>query len=73
MLASLCGVSRTLFSEFVHELQANGWLNIHYGKIELLSTGTWQRFVRRLRQRSLAMTDASIQSLLFELDHAAVV
>jgi hypothetical protein len=37
LLADLCGVTRTIFSEYGQKLAAEGWLTISYGKLEILS------------------------------------
>lgn len=67
-LASLCGVSRTLFSEFVQQLAAHGWLALSYGKLEILSIHTWHAFARSQREDSTHAVTADIQELLGMLD-----
>ncbi len=67
-LASLCGVSRTLFSEYVQQLAQHGWLKLSYGKLELLSIPTWHAFARLQREDSVNTLNASIQELLRTLD-----
>nr|WP_315847851.1 Crp/Fnr family transcriptional regulator [uncultured Rhodoferax sp.] len=63
-LASLCGVSRTLFSEYVQQLAQQGWLKISYGKLEILNIGTWHAFARSQREDSVSHLNASIDELL---------
>jgi len=63
-LASLCGVSRTLFSEYVQQLALNGWLQLSYGKLEILSIHTWHAFARSQREDSVGHLNASIKELL---------
>ncbi|MDT7514189.1 Crp/Fnr family transcriptional regulator [Rhodoferax mekongensis] len=63
-LASLCGVSRTLFSEYVQQLAQHGWLKLSYGKLEILSIHTWHAFARSQREDSVNKLNASIQELL---------
>ena len=63
-LASLCGVSRTLFSEYVQQLAQQGWLKISYGKLEILNIGTWHAFARSQREDSVSHLNASIGELL---------
>lgn len=63
-LASLCGVSRTLFSEYVQQLALQGWLKISYGKLELLNIQTWHSFARSQRDNSVSHLNASIGELL---------
>jgi CRP/FNR family cyclic AMP-dependent transcriptional regulator len=66
-LASLCGVSRTLFSEYVQQLAHNGWLKLSYGKLEILSINTWHAFARSQRERSVSTLNPTIAELLLEL------
>lgn len=63
-LASLCGVSRTLFSEYVGQLSQNGWLKLSYGKLEILNVATWHAFARRQREGSVNALNPSITELL---------
>lgn len=63
-LASLCGVSRTLFSEYVRHLSQDGWLKLSYGKLEILSISTWHAFARKQRENSLNTLNASIEDLM---------
>ena len=63
-LASLCGVSRTLFSEYVQQLAQNEWLKLSYGKLEILNIATWHRFARREREESINSLNPTIGELL---------
>lgn len=67
-LASLCGVSRTLFSEYVQQLAQAEWLQLSYGKLEILNVATWHRFARRQREDSVNKLNPSIAELLEVLD-----
>ncbi len=63
-LASLCGVSRTLFSEYVQQLAQHDWLKLSYGKLEILNITTWHRFARRQREESVNSLNPSITEML---------
>ncbi len=63
-LASLCGVSRTLFSEYVQQLAQHEWLKLSYGKLEILNIATWHRFARRQREESINTLNPSIAEML---------
>jgi CRP-like cAMP-binding protein len=63
-LASLCGVSRTLFSEYVQQLAHAEWLKLHYGKLEILNIATWHRFARRQREVSVSNLNPTIAEML---------
>jgi len=67
LLADLCGVSRTIFSEFVLRLAAAGWLSISYGKLEILQLQNWHQFAKKQRERKLSELEPSIEELLLEL------
>jgi CRP/FNR family cyclic AMP-dependent transcriptional regulator len=67
-LASLCGVSRTLFSEYVQQLATHGWLKLSYGKLEILSIHTWHAFARSQREDNQNTLNASIPDLLALLE-----
>ncbi len=69
VLASLCGVSRTVFSEQIHHLSLNGWIRISYGKLELLSIDSWHNFSRKQRQRNFNNLDPTIEEILTELNN----
>ncbi len=66
-LASLCGVSRTLFSEYVQQLAAQGWLKISYAKLEILLISAWLGFASRQRERNFSNLNPSAAELLEEL------
>ena len=67
LLADLCGVSRTIFSEFVQKLAAEGWLAISYGKLEILSLPNWHRFSQKQRERQINDLNPTFEELLIEL------
>lgn len=66
-LASLCGVSRTLFSEYVQQLAAASWLKISYSKLEILQISAWLGFASRQRERNFSNLNPSVAELLAEL------
>ena len=66
-LASLCGVSRTLFSEYVQQLVLHGWLSVAYAKLEINHVWTWLIFARRQRENTFHDLSPSITQLLEEL------
>ena len=67
VLADLCGVSRTIFSEFAQKLAAEGWLSISYGKLEILSLQNWHNFSNIQRERKLNELNPTFEELLKEL------
>jgi len=67
LLSDLCGVSRTIFSEFVQKLAVAGWLKISYGKLEILSLPNWHQFSQKQRERKLNEMNPSFEEILKEL------
>jgi CRP/FNR family transcriptional regulator, cyclic AMP receptor protein len=64
VLASLCGVSRGIFSECVQQLAAEGWLRLNYATLSLLNVDAWERFSRRHRQTRLTPAKPTMADLL---------
>lgn len=71
IIASLCGVSRTLASTFLQHLVASGFVSISYGRMELLSIETWIRFSKARRAQLLAHNNPTIDEVLIELSRAS--
>ena len=67
LLADLCGVSRTIFSEYVQKLATEGWLRISYGKLEILSVHNWLEFSNKQRSRKFNNLNPAFPDLLAEL------
>ena len=44
LLASLCGVSRGVFSECVQQLAAEGWVQLNYATLALSRLNVWRKF-----------------------------
>jgi CRP-like cAMP-binding protein len=70
VLAQLCGVSRTSLWENMSRLEDEGWLNVHYSKLELLKLPTWRAVMRRRRGSPTAKMDTSIEEILLEFHRA---
>jgi CRP/FNR family cyclic AMP-dependent transcriptional regulator len=66
-LAELCGVSRTLFSQYIQPLARDGWLTLRYGGIALQSAATWRIMARRQRERQRVVSQPTIFSLLNDM------
>lgn len=64
VLASLCGVSRSVFSECVQQLAVGGWLRLDYGMLSLLQVDTWGRFSKRYRQTRLTAARPTMPELM---------
>lgn len=71
LIASLCGVSRTLFSEYLQHLVRAGWVKVRYGAIELKSPEVWQLFAQSQRARQRVANRPTIHDLLTEMSAAA--
>jgi CRP-like cAMP-binding protein len=66
-IADFCGVSRTLFSEYIQHLALAGWLELRYGGIELRSLETWCIFARKQREQPLVKGRPTIVELMKEM------
>ena len=66
-IAELCGVSRTLFSQYIQHLARDGWLKLRYGGIELQSAATWCIFARKQRERQCMTSKPTIHALLSDM------
>lgn len=71
LIASLCGVSRTVFSVYLQHLARAGWVKVRYGAIELRSAHAWRAFAQRQRQSQRVVSRPGIDFLLAELSSAA--
>jgi hypothetical protein len=69
-IAALCGVSRTLFSEYIQHLARAGWLTLRYGGIQIQSVDTWRIFARRQRDKQWVQSRPSIAALLLDMASA---
>lgn len=67
LLASLCGVSRTIFSECILKLEHHGLLDIQYGKIELRDLESWRGFMRSREGHVWASLHVPIDDLIAQI------
>lgn len=72
LLASMCGVSRGIFSVCVKQLAAAGLLRVNYATVALVGLKTWGRFSNAHRQSRLNLVKPSMQALLSLLQAASV-
>ena len=72
LLASLCGVSRGVFSECVQQLAAAGWVRVNYATLALPSIAVWRNFSRQYRQNRLNIVKPSMQEILALMQEASV-
>jgi CRP-like cAMP-binding protein len=49
LLASMCGVSRGIFSECVQQLAAAGWIRLNYATLALSNVRAWHKFSSNYR------------------------
>lgn len=69
ILAQLCGVSRTSLWDTMRRLEEDGWLKVHYGRLELLALPAWRAVMRRRRESRSANMQPTIEQLLSEFRH----
>jgi predicted transcriptional regulator len=70
ILASLCGVSRSRFSSFIHLLEKGGWVSTAYGRIKILRVDVWLRFSERQRSQMSGFYNTTMAELLNSLEAA---
>lgn len=70
ILAQICGVSRTSLWESMSRLEEDGWLKVHYGKLEMLNLPAWRTVMRRRRESRSAKMHPTIEELLSEFNNA---
>ncbi len=73
LLASLCGVSRGVFSACVKQLAQAGWLRVSYATLDLLHIKSWSRFSNAHRQSRHNFNKPSMQALLAIMQQAAML
>jgi CRP/FNR family cyclic AMP-dependent transcriptional regulator len=71
VVASVCGVSRGVFSEALQRLAAAGWLRVNYATLELRSAQTWLRFSRQQRQARVNVAKPSMEELLVMMEQTS--
>lgn len=71
MIARLCGVSRTLFSEYVGQLVQSNWAQLQYRGVELLHLPVWQRVFAHLHRQQVWRSNPSVEQLLQILEECA--
>jgi CRP-like cAMP-binding protein len=72
LLASMCGVSRGIFSVCLQQLAASGWLRVDYATVELQSIKTWSKFAHAHRHNRQNHSKTSMQELLILMQKASV-
>lgn len=66
-VASFCGVSRPVFSNFIQHLVNAGFLKVHYGSIEFYKISAWLRLAFKIRKNHSTIQDFVENSALDEL------
>ena len=69
-IASVCGVSRTLFSEGLQHLARAGWVKVRYGALELQFAQAWRGFAQSQRESLSINSRPSMAELLNGLARA---
>jgi CRP-like cAMP-binding protein len=69
-IASVCGVSRTLFSAGLQHLVRAGWVKVRYGALELQFAQAWRSFAHSQRESLSINSRPSMAELLSGLARA---
>lgn len=71
VLASMCGVSRGIFSTCIQQLARAGWCDIQYATIRLLQSRVWVYFSTAQRHKRIHTPFSGMPEVLEQLDAAA--
>lgn len=63
-LAAICGVSRTVFSNFVLQLEKKGWIALSYGGAEFLQMGQWLALLQAQRADPHTNSMGTVEQIL---------
>lgn len=64
ILASLCGVSRTILSDVIINLAKDGYLKVTYGGLELLLPEVWHRYNKLQREKEISELNPTYEQVL---------
>jgi CRP-like cAMP-binding protein len=68
LVAAICGVSRTLLSQFLQALQEAGWVRVHYSRLELVRPHAWIGLARAMHRHRLFERHVTLAEMLHELE-----
>ena len=71
MIARLCGVSRTLFSEYIGQLEQGNWVRLQYRGVELQHLSAWRGVFVRLHSHQVWRRNPPVEALLSLLAECA--
>jgi CRP-like cAMP-binding protein len=63
-MAWLCGVSRTVISQHLQQLERGGWIRVKYGGLEFESLRDWSELLKRIRLNASIFLSASLEQIL---------
>lgn len=72
ILATLCGVSRTVMSKYLQTLQLHGWLSIEYGITKFCRLRAWSEFLDGRRKNGSLNMSPGMGEVLRELERADI-
>ena len=72
LLASMCGVSRGVFSTCLQQLAAANWVSMSYSSLVVLRITTWMRFYSSCRRMPLEATKLDMVAILGLMQESAL-
>jgi CRP/FNR family transcriptional regulator, cyclic AMP receptor protein len=72
LLASMCGVSRGIFSECAQQLASADWIRLNYATLALSRVQVWHRFSNQHRNKRHNNNKLSMPEILNLLSQAAL-
>jgi CRP/FNR family cyclic AMP-dependent transcriptional regulator len=71
VLASICGVSRGVFSECIVQLARAGWLRLNYATLSFLQVQKWEQFCKNYRNNGTTATRLTTPEILLLMGQAS--
>lgn len=62
--ASMCGVSRGLFSDCVQRIAEAGYIKLNYSTLQILNVKAWTHFAQTYRKNPISLTKVEVPELL---------
>jgi CRP-like cAMP-binding protein len=70
VLASICGVSRGVFSECILQLARAGWLRLNYATLSFLQVHKWEQFCKTYRKNGTTASRLTTTEILLLMSQA---
>jgi len=72
VMATICGVSRTILSKSLQKLASIGMVTVKYGQVTVNKYSVWERFAHKSREKIIFNKASSIDDLLGDLLQSSI-